>query len=203
VFHLSPFTLHVSLHCSRFQMNKLHLRQAISICERGGVIAYPTEAVFGLGCLPVYERSVRRILRLKHRSVRKGLILVAANIEQLNAYVDFSKVNNMQSIHDTWPGPVTWLIPARQVTPYWLTGSHKTLGVRVSSHPLVQLLCEKLGPIVSTSANPKGAIPARSSQRVRSYFHNEVDYVIPTNITNTMNPSEIRDALTGDIIRPS
>ena len=184
-------------------MNNLHLRQAIHICEMGGIIAYPTEAVFGLGCLPICGHSVRRILKLKHRSARKGLILVAANIEQLYAFVDFSKIKNLQTIHDSWPGPVTWLIPARQVIPYWLTGSHKTLGVRVSSHPLVQSLCEKLGPIVSTSANPKGANPARSSQRVRSYFHNEVDYVIPANITNTLNPTEIRDALTGDIIRPS
>ncbi len=184
-------------------MNELHLRQAIHICEKGGIIAYPTEAVFGLGCLPIYEHSVRRILKLKHRSVRKGLILVAADIEQLYAFVDFSKVINLQAIHDSWPGPVTWLIPARNVTPFWLTGSFNTLGVRVSSNLLVQSLCEKLGPIVSTSANPKGAEPARSSQRVRSYFQSEVDYVIPANITNTMNPSEIRDALTGDIIRVS
>lgn len=184
-------------------MNSLHLRQAIHICEMGGIIAYPTEAVFGLGCLPMYEHPVRRILRLKQRSVRKGLILVAANIEQLYAFVDFSMVKNLQAIHDSWPGPVTWLIPARHVTPHWLTGCHKTLGVRVSSHPLVQSLCEKLGPIVSTSANPKGANPARSGRRVRSYFQSKVDYVIPANITNTLNPTEIRDALTGDIIRAS
>ncbi|MCZ6803342.1 MAG: Sua5/YciO/YrdC/YwlC family protein [Proteobacteria bacterium] len=184
-------------------MNKLHLKQAIRVCENGGIIAYPTEAVFGLGCLPVYEHSIRRILSLKRRSARKGLILVAANIEQLHAFVDFSKVNNMEAIHDSWPGPVTWLIPARYKTPFWLTGNHKTLAVRVCSHPLVQSLCERLGPIVSTSANPKGVNPARTSQRVRSYFQTEVDYVIPASITNTMNPTEIRDALTGDIIRVS
>ena len=183
-------------------MNVLHLRQAIHICETGGVIAYPTEAVFGLGCLPIYEHAVCRILKLKHRSVRKGLILVAANMEQLHEYVDFSRVKNLQAILDSWPGPVTWLIPAKHVTPNWLTGNHNTLGVRVSSHPLVQSLCEKLGPIVSTSANPKGANPARSSQRVRSYFQKEVDYVIPANIKSTLNPTEIRDDLTGNIIRP-
>lgn len=184
-------------------MNSLHLKQAIHICELGGVIAYPTEAVFGLGCLPIYEQSVRRILKLKHRSAKKGLILVAADIEQLDIFVDFSKVKNIHAIHASWPGPVTWLIPAKKEIPDWLTGSHNTLAVRVSAHPLLRSLCEKLGPIVSTSANPTGAVPAKSSQRVRAYFKNEIDYVIPENITNTMNPTEIRDAETGDFVRSS
>jgi L-threonylcarbamoyladenylate synthase len=184
-------------------MNKLHLKQAIRICEMGGIIAYPTESVFGLGCLPIYEHSVRRILKLKHRSVRKGLILVAANIEQFEPLVDFTKVLDLPSIQNSWPGPVTWLIPARQETPSWLTGAHNTLAVRVSAHPVVQSLCEQLGPIVSTSANPQGAIPAKSALRVRSYFRNGIDYVIPTDIAETLKPTEIRDALTGNIIRIS
>ena len=182
-------------------MNKLHVQKAVHICEAGGVIAYPTEAVFGLGCIPTYEHSVRRILRLKRRSIRKGLILVAANIAQLDEFVDFSKIKNLRMIYDSWPGPVTWLIPAKQITPSWLTGIHKTLGVRVSSNQLVKSLCEELGPIVSTSANPKNACPAKSSWRVRSYFHREIDYVIPASITNNSNPSEIRDAQNGNILR--
>ena len=84
-------------------MKKLHVQKAIHICEAGGVIAYPTEAVFGLGCIPTYEHSVRRILRLKRRSIRKGLILVAANIAQLDEFVDFSKIKNLRMIYDSWP----------------------------------------------------------------------------------------------------
>ena len=184
-------------------MNKLHVQKAIQVCETGGIIAYPTEAVFGLGCIPIYEHSVRRILRLKRRSIRKGLILVAGEIGQLEEFVDFSKVKNVKTVFYSWPGPVTWVIPARQITPAWLTGEHKTLAVRVSSHDLIKLLCAELGPIVSTSANPSNASPARSSQRVRSYFHEKIDYVIPAKITNNSNPSEIRDAQTGNILRLS
>jgi len=184
-------------------MNSLHLKEAVRICEAGGVIAYPTEAVFGLGCLPRDEQAVRRILKLKQRSVHKGLILVAADIKQLDAFVDFSKVKNIQTLRDGWPGSVTWLIPAEQSTPYWLTGCHKTLAVRVSSCPTVQSLCEKLGPIVSTSANPQSATPAKSNEQVDSYFKTGLDYVIPANITNTYKPTEIRDAQTGDIFRLS
>lgn len=182
-------------------MNSLHLKRAIHHCEMGGVIAYPTEAVFGLGCLPLLEQSVDRILKLKERSIDKGLILVAAHIEQLDAFVDFSKVENTDVIYDSWPGPVTWLIPAKQHTPIWLTGNHKTLAVRVSSHPVICALCEKLGPLVSTSANPSSSKPAKTSDEVRTYFKTGVDYVIPANISNNLTPTEIRDAETGNIIR--
>jgi L-threonylcarbamoyladenylate synthase len=182
-------------------MNSLHLKKAIDICKSGGIIAYPTEAVFGLGCLPLNEHSVQRILKLKQRSVQKGLILVAASIEQLDMFVDFSKVKDMQVVNDSWPGPVTWLVPAKSATPYWLTGDHNTLAVRVSDNPVVRALCEELDPIVSTSANPQAAEPAKSSQQVLSYFKSDIDYVIPAKIANTMEPTEIRDAQTGDILR--
>ena len=184
-------------------MNSLHLKRAVQICESGGVIAYPTEAVFGLGCLPLNEQAVERILSLKQRSVSKGLILVAATIKQLESYVNFSEIKNLQSIYDRWPGPVTWIIPAKPIVPTWLTGEHETLAVRVSSHPIVNALCSELGPIVSTSANPSSANPAKTNQQVRTYFGRHVDYVIPANITNLMNPSEIRDGLTGNIVRLS
>ena len=185
-------------------MNSLHLKRAIDACKKGGVIAYPTEAVFGLGCLPLNEESVNRILKLKDRSIDKGLILVASDMEQLEPFVDFSKtVNNHQSIVASWPGPVTWLIPAKSTTPDWLTGRHTTLAVRVSAHPIVRDLCQKLGPIVSTSANPSSAEPAKSSQSVRKYFKSEIEYVIPANINNDLSPSEIRDGVSGDIIRSS
>ena len=81
-------------------MNKLHTQKAISTCRAGGIIAYPTEAVFGLGCIPIYEHSVRRILRLKRRSIRKGLILVASETNQLEEFVDFSKIKNLKTVFD-------------------------------------------------------------------------------------------------------
>lgn len=182
-------------------MHGLHLKRAVHICEMGGIIAYPTEAVFGLGCLPFYEQSVRRLLFLKRRSMKKGLICVAADMSQLECYVDFDKVSNLEMISQTWPGPVTWLIPAQKETPYWLIGSHSTLAVRVSANPLVQSLCKLLGPIVSTSANPHGSAPAYNTQRVRSYFRDNIDYILPGNLDTKGNPTEIRDGISGDIVR--
>ena len=182
-------------------MDSLHLKQAVSACKRGGIIAYPTEAVFGLGCLPMDKQAVDKILKLKKRSVEKGLILVAADIQQLANYVDFENVNNVEPIHDSWPGPTTWLVPAKAETPAWLTGMHETLAVRVSANECIKELCKDLGPIVSTSANPQGLSPAKSSEKVKDYFPTEIDYIIPAEITGHSNPTEIRDALSGNIIR--
>ncbi len=184
-------------------MNSSHLKHAINAFKKGGVIAYPTEAVFGLGCLPLIQDSVYRILQLKHRDIEKGLILVASSIEQLEDYVHLDSLTTIDQIRDSWPGPVTWLIPAKKETPIWLTGTHKTLAVRVSSHPTVNALCRELGPIVSTSANPAGSKPAVTTQEVLSYFGADLDYVIPADIKNNLNPTEIRDAQNGNIIRVS
>lgn len=184
-------------------MNSSHLKQAITAFKEGGVIAYPTEAVFGLGCMPLLQDTVYRILQLKHRAVEKGLILVASSIEQLEDYVHFDSLTTIDQIRESWPGPVTWLIPAKKETPAWLTGAHGTLAVRVSSHPTVNALCRELGPIVSTSANPAGSKPAVTTQEVLAFFGSELDYVIPADIKNNLNPTEIRDAQNGNIIRVS
>ena len=184
-------------------MDQEHLRQAVRACEMGGVIAYPTEAVYGLGCLPMDERAVKQILALKQRVVEKGLIVVAASIEQIEPYIDFSQVPDRQMIEESWPGPYTWLIPARESTPNWLTGQYTSLAVRVSANPTVKALCSELGPITSTSANPQGKQPAKSSKEVEAYFTDKIDYILPGNITADLKPSQIRDGISGNIVRAS
>ena len=155
----------------------------------------------GLGCYPWNETAVAKVLRLKRRPADKGLIVVASSIRQLSALVDFSRVARLDEIRGSWPGPVTWLLPARPGTPRWLTGRHETLAVRVSAHPVVQRLCDEAGVLVSTSANPSACIPARTQRRVRAYFGRAVDYYVPGNVGPDSRPSKIRDALTGRQVR--
>ena len=155
----------------------------------------------GLGCDPWNIAAVAKVLRLKRRPVNKGLIVVASSLEQLSAVVDFSKVAQQEEIINSWPGPVTWLIPARPVTPPWLTGRHDTLAVRVSAHPVVQRLCAKAGLLVSTSANPSGCSPAGTQRRVRAYFGRTVDCYVPGDVGGDSRPSQIRNALTGRLVR--
>ena len=184
-------------------MSDIHLNCALRTLNEGGVIAYPTEAVFGLGCYPEDFNPVAKILSLKKRSPGKGLILIAASAEQIAPYVDYPDNEVKKEINATWPGPVTWVLPAKGTVPPWITGYKDTVAVRVSAHPMVQALCIKAGAIVSTSANPSRKIPARNIIKLRSYFGNKIDYILPGNTGNKNLATEIRDAITGDAIRSS
>ena len=182
-------------------MKSWHSNCARRELEQGGVIAYPTEAVIGLGCDPWDEEAVAKVLWLKRRPVAKGLIVIAADVEQLAELVDFSRIPDPAQVTASWPGPVTWLAPAYPDTPYWLTGRHDTLAVRVSAHPGVRELCDRVGPLVSTSANPSGCSPARTTRRARAYFGLDVDCYVPGNVGAEARPSVIRDALSGRVVR--
>lgn len=166
------------------------------------MIAYPTEAVYGLGCDPLDRAAVLRILRLKRRPVGKGLILIAAHVDQLNPYIVFPNQRTLRQVSSTWPGPVTWVLQARWDIPRWLRGAHHSLAVRVTAHPQTRALCNRAGAIVSTSANPSGYAPARSAYRVRAYFHRSIDYILPGPVGGEGGPTEIRDAQSGKILRP-
>ncbi|OCA55782.1 L-threonylcarbamoyladenylate synthase type 1 TsaC [Photorhabdus namnaonensis] len=167
------------------------------------VIAYPTEAVFGLGCDPDSEKAVNELLILKKRPWQKGLILIADNYEQLQPYLDdkFLTEEQKETMFACWPGPVTWVIPAKFSTSKWLTGQFTTLAVRVSDHPLVKQLCTFYGkPLVSTSANLNGLAPCKTVEEVRQQFGDKLP-ILNGNVGGRKNPSEIRDALTGELYR--
>ena len=181
-----------------------HIKQAARIANSGGIIAYPTEAVFGLGCNPLDAAAVLRLLLLKQRDIDQGLILVATDRGQLEDFVDFPGGKAGEAIEASWPGPVTWLVPAQAWVPYWLTGDHDTLAVRVSDHPVVQALCSEFaGPLVSTSANLHGHRPARNALQVRRAFGDRIDYLVSGQTGKLAKPTEIRDALSGKIVRAS
>ncbi|EEQ01327.1 L-threonylcarbamoyladenylate synthase type 1 TsaC [Yersinia rohdei] len=183
--------------------NNVVFSDVLRALQQEQVIAYPTEAVFGLGCDPDSENAVNALLALKQRPWQKGLILIAANYEQLKPYVNDSALSDTQreTLFSCWPGPVTWVIPARPETPRWLTGHFDSLAVRVSDHPLVQQLCLQYGkPLVSTSANLSGQEPCRTVAEVRMQFGPSLP-VLEGQVGGRLNPSEIRDALTGKQFR--
>jgi L-threonylcarbamoyladenylate synthase len=168
----------------------------------GGLIAYPTEAVFGLGCAPRDGEAVRRLLALKARPECKGLILIAAEWSQLEPYVVSLNRGRMAAIRATWPGPVTWVLPARRETPNWLTGDHETLAVRITAHPLAAALCQRCGgALVSTSANRAARPPARTALAVRLALDGGLDYILSGPCGGAVRPSSIRDGLTGAVLR--
>jgi L-threonylcarbamoyladenylate synthase len=182
-------------------MNYWSIRQAIKTLRSGGVIAYPTEAVFGLGCDPWDEAAVNRILDIKQRPWHKGLILIASDFNQLTDFIEPLPPETLQQIEATWPGPVTWLLPAKDTTPNYLTGEHATIAVRITAHPLARELCKAAGhALVSTSANIAGMPPAKNHRQVRWQLP-EVNAIVTGHCGKATQPSQIRDAQTGTILR--
>ncbi|MEX2469741.1 MAG: Sua5/YciO/YrdC/YwlC family protein [Pseudohongiellaceae bacterium] len=171
--------------------------------RQGGVIACPTEAVWGLSCDPFNEAAVDRILALKERPRDKGLLLVAASMAQLEPLLASLTEAQRQRLADSWPGPVTWVIPDPiPIYPEWVRGRHDTIAVRVSAHPDVRQLCAAFaGALVSTSANRAGEEEIRSRTILESAFGAMLDFVVDGELGGADRPSQIRDLLTGAVLR--
>lgn len=180
-----------------------HLRRCIAALENGGVIAYPTEGVWGLGCDPADQDAVMALLALKSRPVEKGLILVAGDVEQIEPLLASLTPAQREKALGFWPGPVTCLLPDPQRrVPEWLRGRHSSIAVRVSAHPGVRALCRAFGgPLVSTSCNPAGSPAARSMLQVRRYFGDELDAILPGELGGERRPSRIIDLVSDQILR--
>ncbi len=169
--------------------------------RRGGLVAYATRGSFGLGCLPLHTRALRRLVRLKRRPIQKGLIVVADQMRRLRPLIEPLTPAQAQRAAERWPGHWTWLMPARRRVPALLRGHHRQLAVRVDDYPPVRALCRALGTaLVSTSANRSGQPPARSTRAVRRLFGRRV-WVVPGRCQPGARASTIADLASGRILR--
>ena len=178
--------------------------QAIEVLHQGGVIAYPTEAVYGLGCDPKNLSAVKKILVLKQRQKEKGLILVGSSFDQFENFIQPLEKHIEKKLLDSWENEaaITWLVPVKNETSEYLKGQFDTLAIRVSNHPVVKELCEKFsGAIVSTSANIATQEAARTAKHVKQIFGDKIDFIVEGETSINAEPSEIRNALTDKIIR--
>ena len=182
----------------------LTIAEAASALKDGGVIAYPTEAVWGVGCDPADEAAVMRLLAIKQRAVDKGLILVAGSTGQFDGLLDWDMLptDRSEAVFASWPGPHTWIVPATGRVPHWITGAHDGVAVRVSAHPVVVALCTAFGgPLVSTSANRGGEAPAFSRAQLDPTLLMQLDGVCEGDTGGLAAPTPIRDARTGTQLR--
>ena len=181
----------------------VRLRQTATLVNDGGVIAYPTETVFGLGCQPDCVEAVARILMIKHRPVRAGLIIIGDSIEKFEPWIN-PTTDEMRRLQTKTNKPTTWIVTAHEHTPGWLTGGRKRIAIRVTDHPVAAALCAAAQTcLVSTSANRRGRRPARSSLQARRWFGEEIDQVVSGAAGTHAQPSEIRDAASDKVIRAS
>lgn len=183
------------------------LETAVETLKRGDVLAYPTEAVWGLGCDPYQEQAFNKILQLKERPIEKGVILLSESIERIeDLLADLSPDIREKVIHSWQPKhaqqrATTWLLPVADAIPRWIYGQHDRVAVRVTQHPICQNICARFdGLIVSTSANPAGLAPAKTAQHVRAYFGDQLQ-ILEGDLGQSHEPSRILDAVTGAVIR--
>ncbi len=176
---------------------------AVNSLKQGGIIAYPTEAVWGLSCDPGNYAAVQRLLGLKNRLMEKGLILIAAEKAQFHPLIANLPPEQIKRLDDTWPGPYTWLVPdPKDQVPYWVKGKHEKVALRVSDQSLTQQICKKFGgPLVSTSANVSNRPAAKNRLKLSQAFAGEVDCILPGNLGSLSKPTQIADLSSGFIIR--
>ena len=180
-----------------------NLSEIVEKLKRNQVVAYPTEAVFGLGCNPNSEYAVRALLALKNRTEKKGLILIASTKELLLPYIDESRLTSEHwRIFEARREPaVSWVMPVKNGVPRYLTGEFDSIAVRLCRVPAVIELCGKTGfALTSTSANLSGMPPSRSAEEVRAQFGKDFP-VLEMQTGGSRNPSEIRDIFTQHIFR--
>lgn len=182
----------------------LDVDEAARRLKRGGVLVYPTEAVFGLGCDPTNESAVRRLLAIKQRDVGKGLILIAANLEQVARWIRRERVPQdvWLRVQESWPGPNTWLLPASAAVPAWVRGVHPAVALRVTAHPVAAALCSAFGgALVSTSANASGQPAPHCPDELDRSLLERCDGRVGGDCGGAAAPSSIRDALSGEVLR--
>lgn len=176
--------------------------QAAQILRTGGVLAYPTEAVFGLGCDPANNDAIARLLKLKGRPQQKGLICIAADFAQVAPWLDLRHRDQIDRAKQSWPGPITWILKARAHAPAAVCREDGTIAVRVTAHPPAIELCRAFaGPIVSTSANTAGAPPARGHAALAHYFGTRIEGVMIGPLGDATRPTQIFSGATGERLR--
>lgn len=183
-------------------LNDLQLTQAEEAYKSGSLIAYPTESVFGLGCDPFNRDAVFNLLKLKQREVEKGLILIASHVRQILPLIKPIHPNDLARALKSWPGHHTWVFPKSDLVPDWISGRFDTIAVRVSRHPTVVQLCNRINNcMVSTSANSSNQPVLNSIEQIKSVFGDKIQLYIDEPLGKNSKPSEIIDAHTLKVIR--
>jgi L-threonylcarbamoyladenylate synthase len=185
-------------------LNTTDIAEVADALRAGGVVAYPTEAVFGLGCDPHDRGAFDRLFALKQRPPTQGVLLIAADFSQVEPYIDLAKLDDaaLDRACATWPGPNTWIFPRAASVPAWLAGAHAGIALRVTAHAPAAELCRAFGgALVSTSANRHGEPPARSVATVEAAFGDSLDAILNAPLGGLERPTPIRDAMTGVAVR--
>ena len=182
--------------------SELQIQKTVNAIRKGGVIAYATEAVYGLGCDPDNAQAIQKIVDLKARDAKQGFILIASQVSQLEKYLGELSSQERELLEKNWPEPTTLIVTANESVSELITGGRNTVAVRITTHPDTKKLCEALKhPLISTSANRSGQPAITHAWQIQEQFSDSINYLYPSTIGDASKPSTIIDASTGKILR--
>lgn len=178
------------------------IQTAVTVIRQGGLLVYPTEGVYGLGCDYQSQQAVERLLQLKQRTLDKGLILIASHIQQILPLIQLDNQQHLARALKTWPGHQTWTFKPDAKVPAWISGAFNTVAVRVSAHPTVKAICDELQqPMISTSANRSGQNEAKNLNQIIATFGSSINCYLDLPLGNAAASSSIKVAQTGEQLR--
>jgi len=179
------------------------LEKAVEVITNGGLLAFPTNSVYGLGGDPLNIEVINRIYDIKYRDRSKGLLLLVADTEEAEKIVDFSKIS-YKLAERFWPGQLTLILKKKEpnIIPSEVTASKNTVGIRVPENEIILAILKKLkskgyfGGIIGTSANYSGEPPSISGDEVAKKFLTPIDLIIDGGKTRTRVSTTILDCTT-------
>ncbi|CAH2031793.1 L-threonylcarbamoyladenylate synthase [Trichlorobacter ammonificans] len=174
------------------------IAQVVSVLKAGGVIAYPTDTTYGIGCSIFSKKGLELIYQIKQRDRRKPFSFICADLSEV---ARFARLTNhaFKIMKRCLPGPYTFVLQASREVPDLLTTRQKTVGVRMPDHPICSALVRELGnPIVTTSANLSGEEPVGDPLEINRQFGSQLNLVIDGGLLTTDVSSVV--SLVGDRI---
>ena len=171
------------------------IQQVVEILQNDGVIVYPTDTIYGLGCDIYSSKAVARIARIKGVDVKKAqFTFVCSDLSQLSDYVKNIPTPLFRMIKKNLPGPYTFILPASKEVPKLMKSKKNTVGIRIPNHPITEAIIETLGhPIMSVSLPMDADVEYYSDPEIiHDIFEKQVDLVVNGEIGNII-PSTVVD----------
>ena len=175
------------------------IRQVTEVLEKGGIIIYPTDTIYGLGCDILQPKAIERIARIKKVDPQKAqLSFVCADLSHLSDYAKQLPTPTFRLLKEYLPGPYTFILAASKMVPRILQGRKDTIGLRIPDNRIAHELVEALGRPILSASLPGDAVEDYTDPEIMyENFMNEVDIVIDGGIGGTV-PSTIVDC-TGEM----
>jgi L-threonylcarbamoyladenylate synthase len=168
------------------------IQHAVDVLKNGGVVAFPTDTVYGLAVMPFNEMTVERLYIVKGRNSTKAIAILIGDLGDLKKVVRDLNPFAQKLARGFWPGPITFVLPSLENLPKNLS-QNTTIGVRMPDHPVALALLRQTGPLAVTSANKSGQANANTAQEVLAQLGSRIHLILDGGITPGGVPSTVVD----------